>query len=54
MDQQAVKIYTIWLDDVKKIASFHVVAGYRQENFNCHDFFWKYVQALGKSGYRFQ
>lgn len=53
MGQQAAHIYTIWLDDVKKIASFHRIAGYRQQKVNCRSFL-KYVQTLVESGYRFQ
>lgn len=54
MNQQAIENYTVWINDTERIASFHSIAGYRQEVFNSHDFFWKYVIALQESGYRFQ
>lgn len=54
MNQQTVESCTVWLNDTERIASFHIIIGYRQEVFNCRDFFWKYVQALQESGYRFQ
>ncbi len=54
MNRQNTETYVVWLNDVDRIASFHIIKGYRQEDFNCRDFFWKYVQALQESGYRFQ
>lgn len=46
MDQRMIECYSIWLDDTERIVSFHIVAGYRQENFDCCDFFWNYVQRV--------
>ena len=54
MSQQATESYILWINDTERIVSFHIITGYRQENYNDHKFFWKYVQALQASGYRFQ
>lgn len=54
MNQQMRKSYIVWLDDIERIVSFHIVVGYRQESFICQDFFWNYVRHLQESGYRFQ
>lgn len=54
MGQQNNETYVVWLDDVDRVASFHSIENSRQEDFICRDFFWKYIQALQESGYRFQ
>lgn len=54
MNQQTIENHSVWLNDAEQIVSFHFIAGYREEDFNCRDFFWSYVQALVGSGYRFQ
>ena len=46
--------YTVWLDDVARVASFHAVAGYRPHTFTNHAFFLGFLRALQERGYRFQ
>ena len=45
------QVWTVWLDQVQKIASFHAVDGYE---FRDHSHFLHYMEDLQNSGYLFQ
>ena len=48
------QVWTVWLDQVQKIASFHAVEGYDQCEFRDHSHFLHYMEDLQNSGYLFQ
>ena len=54
MTKTSVQIWTVWLDEWRKIASFHAIAGYVQQDFRDHGHFLHYMQQLQERGYLFQ
>ena len=52
--EQRSEIYTVWLCDTNRIASFHSVTGYEPHSFTCHEFFMGFLHSLQERGYRFQ
>ena len=48
------QIWVVWLDERAKIASFHHVEGYRQQEFFNQDYFHSYMMSLQQRGFRFQ
>ena len=48
------KRYFVWLNDDRRIASFHPVADYRLISFHSHDSFLNFLQGLQSDGFRFQ
>lgn len=52
--EQDRKVYSVWVGELDRIASFHSVEGYRKESFACHDFFIQYLRQLQERGFRFQ
>ena len=51
---QASPQQTVWLDEKKRIASFHFVDGYTRKDFLNGDAFMSFLQSLLERGYRFQ
>lgn len=48
------QFYRVWMGEKERIASFHEVAGYRQERFEDHDEFILFLRRLQEQGFRFQ
>jgi hypothetical protein len=48
------QVWVVWLDERAKIASFHHVEGYRQQEFLNRDYFHSYMMSLQQRGFRFQ
>ena len=48
------EIWTMWIDDQKRIVSFHNVDGFIKTYFIYHKHFIHYVDALQNRGYFFQ
>ena len=46
--------WEVWMNEETRIASFHPVAGYREQRFRNHDYFLEFLQGLQAQGYRFQ
>ncbi len=46
--------YRVWVGETDRIASFHPVEGYREEQFCYHEYFIKYLRDLQARGFRFQ
>ena len=46
--------WEVWMDEEARIASFHPVAGYREQRFRNHDHFLEFLQGLQTRGFRFQ
>ncbi|WP_455583156.1 hypothetical protein [Dysosmobacter sp.] len=47
-------IWTVWLNQARKIASFHAIDGYIRYDFRDHGHFLHYMQELQDGGYLFQ
>ena len=48
------QVWVVWLDEGAKIASFHHVEGYRQQQFFNQEYFHSYMMSLQQRGFRFQ
>ena len=48
------QLYTVWISEACRIASFHPMEGYRKQSFMTHEFFLNYLQQLQNQGYKFQ
>ena len=48
------QVWTVWLDQVQKIAALPAVDGYDQCEFRDHSHFLHYMEDLQNSGYLFQ
>lgn len=48
------KLYQVWIDEEKKIASFHKIAGGKLTNFLTQEMFLSYIDNLVYHLYRFQ
>lgn len=47
-------MYTVWLSNEARIASFRHVAGYEERSFTRYEFFIGFLHSLQERGYRFQ
>lgn len=54
MSQQEVEIHIVWLNEQKRIASFHPVNGYERHLLCGHEPFEDFLFFLVKNGYRLQ
>ena len=48
------EIYTVWLNEVTHIASFHEISGYQRHDYHNHSYFMAFLHSLQERGYRFQ
>lgn len=54
MGQQIVETHIVWLNEQKRIASFHQVDGYQRRMLFGHDSFVNFLYVLVECGYRLQ
>ena len=54
MAEDTIQVWVVWLDERAKIASFHQVEGYRQQEFSNREYFHSYMMSLQERGFRFQ
>ena len=54
MGDQETEIYTVWIGNADRIASFRKVEGYEKKVFSSHEFFMSFLHGLQERGYRFQ
>lgn len=54
MGRQTVETYIVWLDEQKRIASFHPVDGYQRHMLYGYDSFVNFLYVLVERGYRLQ
>ena len=52
--EDTIQVWVVWLDERAKIASFHQVEGYRQQEFSNREYFHSYMMSLQERGFRFQ
>ena len=54
MSDQETEVYTVWIGNADRIASFRKVEGYEERTFSNHEFFMSFLQGLQMQGFRFQ
>ena len=52
--EQNEELRVVWINEERKIASFHAVDGYVVQTFVNHDFFMNYIHSLQERSFRFQ
>lgn len=48
------KLYSVWVGEEDRVASFHLVESYQLWTFSCHDDFIRHLRRLQERGFRFQ
>jgi len=46
--------HIVWINEEKRIASFHAVDGYAEQIFASHEFFMNFLHSLQERSFRFQ